>query len=560
MYRDDEGYFYHMDRLVDSRRPRRRQAPVHGDVARSRSWRPARTCVDCTVARCARTAASSPTSCSSSPTDADPAADRTEGWSPRSTRTWRPTVRRCRAVARRVDPGRTHRQGPQVPAAPRTSQTQGIARSDRSPITGIGLVTPVGRKLDESSTPCAPVRSGLARRRTGTRSAGWLDIGGHRRRTSTRSRCCRPPRAAASTGSCCWPWPPPTTRSPTRGIEVGRDVDPERVAVVVSTGGGGLETYEDYACERRDRRPAGDQPVPAAGHAVQHGGRADRHQVRHPRLQLGVRSRRARPARSRIAEALRLIRARRGRRGRLRRGRGTAAPDHRRRVHQRPRPGRAAGPIRPQASRPFDRRRNGFVLGEGGGVFVLERSDFADARGATGYADLIGWGATTDALPPDHAPARTARARSAPCARRSPNAGREPSDMDYVNAHGTSTQLGDVAETVAIHAVFGAHAPAVSSIKAVTGHLLGASGAVEAAATALSVSTGHPAADAQPGRPGPGLRPRPRARRAQDRAGARGAVQHVRVRRPQRHAAVRSGRAPASTRSAYRRPLPASRG
>ncbi|HEX3651024.1 MAG TPA: beta-ketoacyl-[acyl-carrier-protein] synthase family protein, partial [Pseudonocardiaceae bacterium] len=141
------------------------------------------------------------------------------------------------------------------------------------------------------------------------------------------------------------------------------------------------------------------------------------------------------------------------------------------------------------ASRPFDKARNGFVLGEGGGVFVVERADFARARGVTGYADLIGWGASTDAYHPTK-PRPDGEGAIASMRRAIADAGRQPSDVDYVNAHGTSTPLGDVAETAAINAVFGEHSPPVSSIKAVTGHLLGTSGVVEAAATALSVNRG----------------------------------------------------------------------
>jgi 3-oxoacyl-[acyl-carrier-protein] synthase II len=141
------------------------------------------------------------------------------------------------------------------------------------------------------------------------------------------------------------------------------------------------------------------------------------------------------------------------------------------------------------ASRPFDKGRNGFVLGEGGGVFVLERADFAQARGATGYADVIGWGASTDAFHPTK-PRPDGEGAIASMRSAIADAGRDPSDVDYVNAHGTSTPLGDVAETAAIHAVFGEQGPPVSSIKALTGHLLGASGVVEAATTALSVNRG----------------------------------------------------------------------
>ncbi|KJS52186.1 beta-ketoacyl synthase, partial [Streptomyces rubellomurinus subsp. indigoferus] len=127
------------------------------------------------------------------------------------------------------------------------------------------------------------------------------------------------------------------------------------------------------------------------------------------------------------------------------------------------------------ASRPFDARRNGFVLGEGSAVLVLERAGHADARGAAGYADVIGWGASTDAhhptMPrPDGAGAADAmRAAIA-------DAGLRPGDIGYLNAHGTGTRLGDAAEAAAVRSVFGAQGPAVSSTKSATGHLLGAAG------------------------------------------------------------------------------------
>jgi 3-oxoacyl-[acyl-carrier-protein] synthase II len=141
------------------------------------------------------------------------------------------------------------------------------------------------------------------------------------------------------------------------------------------------------------------------------------------------------------------------------------------------------------ASRPFDRRRNGFVLGEGGGIFVVERADFADARGAAGYADVLGWGVTTDAYHPT-LPRPDGEGAAAVMRNAIADAGLSPSDVDYLNAHGTSTPLGDVAEATAIRLVFGDSCPGVSSIKALTGHLLGASGVLEAAATAVAVGRG----------------------------------------------------------------------
>jgi 3-oxoacyl-[acyl-carrier-protein] synthase II len=139
------------------------------------------------------------------------------------------------------------------------------------------------------------------------------------------------------------------------------------------------------------------------------------------------------------------------------------------------------------ASRPFDRDRNGFVVGEGGGVLVIERAELVDARGGSGYADLIGWGATSDAyhlaIPRPDASGIADSMRIA-----LHKAGVRPAEIGYLNAHGTGTRIGDLAEAKAIRAVFGEQQPLVSSTKGVTGHLLGGAGAVEAAATVLALA------------------------------------------------------------------------
>ena len=353
-------------------------------------------------------------------------------------------------------------------------------------ITGIGVVTPLGRKVEEFFDALVTGRSGLSVPPKGHVVEGWLPVGGFAPAvdatevlTPTDVRCVDRfvllALAAADDALA------------DAGLSVGRDVDPRRTAVIVSTGGGGLETFEQQSQRRFERGRPGVSPfmlpgmlsnMAAARIAIKHGIRG---------YSSAVITACAAGAQA-VAEAMRLIREGAadvvvcgGTESSLHPTITSAFTNAHALAHGWDNPA--------EASRPFDTRRNGFVLGEGSAVLVLERAEHADARGAAGYADVLGWGGSTDAY---HATMPRPDGEGAADSMRAAleDAGLSPADVDYVNAHGTGTKLGDLAEAVALRSVFGAHSPAVSSTKGATGHLLGASGAVEAAACALAVSRG----------------------------------------------------------------------
>jgi 3-oxoacyl-[acyl-carrier-protein] synthase II len=144
-----------------------------------------------------------------------------------------------------------------------------------------------------------------------------------------------------------------------------------------------------------------------------------------------------------------------------------------------------------KASRPFDLGRDGFVMGEGAGMLVLEDREHAERRGAAIVAELVGYGMSSDSYhmtAPDESGEPQARAVTDALA----EAGVAPDEVDYINAHGTATGSGDIAETKVIKLALGDHAyeVAISSTKSMVGHCLGAAGAIEAAVTVLTISRG----------------------------------------------------------------------
>ncbi|MEV5822024.1 beta-ketoacyl-[acyl-carrier-protein] synthase family protein [Micromonospora harpali] len=352
-------------------------------------------------------------------------------------------------------------------------------------ITGMGLLTPAGRGAGETLDALLAGRSGLVRPPQDHPAHGSLEAAGLLPDID--------PRTVASG---------PETRVLDRivvlallaaadaladaGIEVGRDVDPARIGVIVG-GVGGMATLERQVLARAERGRAAVSPylltgilpnMPAARIAIAHG-------IRGYSSSVGTACASGAQA---VADAVRLIRA----------GEADVVVC-----------GASEAPLFPtfadtfgnaralargwadpaEASRPFDARRNGFVLAEGAALLVLERAEHAAARGVAGYAEVAGYGANTDAHHPT-AP-RPDGAGAARCMRQALAGGAVTAgDVGYVNAHGTGTKLGDIAEITALTDVFGEGRVPVSSTKALTGHLLGASGVLEAAATALALGRG----------------------------------------------------------------------
>ena len=352
-------------------------------------------------------------------------------------------------------------------------------------ITGMGLLTPVGRGVENVFDALLHGRSGISRPPEGHPVANSVELAGF-----------LPPFDAGTIAS----GPDGKVMDRTvilaqltaedaladAGLIVGENVDPARIGVIVG-GVGGMATLENQVLARAERGRAAVSPylltgilpnMPAARIAIRFG-------LRGYTSSVGTACASGAQA---IADGVRLIRT----------GEVDVVIC-----------GASEAPLFPtfaetfsnaralarnwddptQASRPFDLRRNGFVLSEGAALLVLESAEHATARGAAGYADVAGYGVNADAHHPT-AP-RPDGTGAADCMRRAFASARvRPEQVGYVNAHGTSTKLGDVAESVAIGLAFDGSSPAVSSTKALTGHMLGTSGVVEAAASALAVKAG----------------------------------------------------------------------
>ncbi|MGI9951082.1 beta-ketoacyl-ACP synthase II [Moorellaceae bacterium AZ2] len=272
------------------------------------------------------------------------------------------------------------------------------------------------------------------------------------------------------------------------GLDI-KQVDPWRVGVVFATGIGGMETFEDQSRILLEKGPARISPffVPmmianmAAGQIAIHLGARGSNFTINTACASGTNA---------VGEALRVLQ--RGEADVVITGGSEASVTPLALAGFSAMKALSTRNEAPQAaSRPFDRQRDGFVLGEGAGVLILETLEHAQARGARIYAEVAGYGCTADAYhitAPDPDGEGAARAMALALA----DGNLQPEDVDYINAHGTSTELNDRIETLAIKKVFGPHAYklTVSSIKSMVGHLLGAAGAVELVATALTIYEG----------------------------------------------------------------------
>ncbi|MEV4260927.1 beta-ketoacyl-[acyl-carrier-protein] synthase family protein [Kribbella sp. NPDC049584] len=352
-------------------------------------------------------------------------------------------------------------------------------------ITGIGLMTPVGRTPREAYDALLHGRSGIVEPPSDHPIANSIELAGILPPFDAGDLT-KGPDGKVMDRTVILAQLTAEDALADAGLVVGDAIDPERIGIIVG-GVGGMATLEQQVLSRAERGRAAVSPylltgilpnMPAARVAIRHG-------IRGYTSSVGTACASGAQA---IADAVRLIRS----------GEVDVVLC-----------GASEAPLFPtfaetfanaralargwddptEASRPFDVRRNGFVLSEGAALLVLESTEHAAARGAAGYADVAGYGVNSDAHHPT-AP-RPDGEGAAACMRLAMATGRvRPEQVGYVNAHGTSTKLGDVAESVAIGKAFGEHQPAVSSTKALTGHMLGTSGVVEAIAAVGAITTG----------------------------------------------------------------------
>ena len=263
--------------------------------------------------------------------------------------------------------------------------------------------------------------------------------------------------------------------------ESGLNTDSQRVGIVMGTALHGME-YLLRARQLQEETGRGDDPklmtkymgnMAAAQFAIRRG-------IRGPSLTVGTACSSGGDA---VALGAMLLRSGMADAAVVMAGEGAICPTVIRSLHKT----RALSPL--GESRPFSADRSGFVLGEGGGALVLETEAHAEKRNARPLARLLGWGNNTDAYHP--VTPRPDGTQAAACMRLAlEEAGLSPSDIGYINAHGTATPKGDAAEAAAIHAVFGDKIPPVSSTKGATGHLMGAGGITELIACVKALETG----------------------------------------------------------------------
>jgi len=353
-------------------------------------------------------------------------------------------------------------------------------------VTGLGAVTPLGDNADSFWRGLLEGRSGVRRIERFDASEFTTRIGAEVRDFDAH-RYFSPKEARRTDRFTQFAIASADMALENAGLRTD-EVDPCRLAVVLGTGIGGIETLTDQFAVLREKGPRRVSPffIPMMIANIAAGQIAIRHGAKGPNVTVVTACASGSNA---IGDAFRLIQ----------RGDVDAALA-----------GGAEAPFVPvafagfcamralstrndepeRASRPFDAGRDGFVMGEGAGVVVLESLERAVQRGARIYAEVVGFGTTADAHHvAEPAPGGDGGARSMEACLE--DAGLEPGEVDYINAHGTATPKNDLYETMAVKKVFGERTRvAISSTKSMTGHLLGAAGAIEFIATVLSVHHG----------------------------------------------------------------------